>query len=127
MLCTCQVQEPQPPAEPKAEETAPAAPPPALEAPQKVELGESAGIRMINPLDFVKRSAPLLSQEKKIAPERALASLEEAAARNETCVWQRVRGVPCECLLLCMFLRQSPCVAAHCIINPPPQLMHVLL
>ncbi len=73
---------------PPAEQPATAAP---KEKPRAVELGESMGIRTINPLDFVKRSAPLLSQEKNKAPERALGSLEDAAARDETCVWQRVR------------------------------------
>ena len=98
MICCLQAQ-PEPQAAPPAEQPPPAAaaaPPKEKEAPvekQEVKLGESAGIRTINPLDFVKRSAPLLSQEKTKAPERALGRLEDAAARDETCVWQRVRTI----------------------------------
>ena len=55
------------------------------------ELGESIGTRELNPLDLVKRTPPLLSEDKRRAPQRALGALEEAAARDETCVWQRVR------------------------------------
>lgn len=84
-----QEEEPRKEEAPKAE-TAPA---PAADA-QKTELGESVGIKMIDPLEFVKTAPPLLSQAKKKAPERALGSLEDAAARDETCVWQRVHVLP---------------------------------
>lgn len=48
-------------------------------------------LRKIDPLQFVKSPMPLLSEDKNKAPERALGKLEDAAAREETCVWQRVR------------------------------------
>ena len=47
-------------------------------------------LRKIDPLQFVKSPMPLLSADKRKAPERALGRLEGAAARDETCVWQRV-------------------------------------
>ena len=53
-------------------------------------------LRKIDPLQFVKSPMPLLSADKRKAPERALGRLEGAAARDETCVWQRVSR--------CMFL-----------------------
>ena len=70
----------------KAAERAPPAP---SAAPQ---LGESIGRRSVNPLDFIKNPVPLLSSEKRGAPKRALGALEAAAAKDETCVWQRVRS-----------------------------------
>ena len=95
-----QEEAPQEEAPPKQEEQAPQAeqkveaPPPAREEGGQTELGESMGVRVINPLDFVKKAPPLLSQAKKKAPERALGRLEDAAARDETCVWQRVSAPP---------------------------------
>ena len=47
-------------------------------------------LRRIDPMQLVKSPMPLLSADRKRAPERALGKLEAAAARDETCVWQRV-------------------------------------
>ena len=47
-------------------------------------------LRKIDPLQFVKSPMPLLSADTRRAPERALGRLEDAAARDEACVWQRV-------------------------------------
>ena len=55
-----------------------------------IGLERSMSLRKIDPLQFVKSPMPLLSADKKRAPERALGKLEDAAARDETCVWQRV-------------------------------------
>ena len=41
-------------------------------------------------MEMIKRGTPLLSVERRQAPARPLSSLESAAARDETCVWQRV-------------------------------------
>ena len=72
---------------------------PAQRAPQQkrqqpagnIGLERSMSLRKIDPLQFVKSPMPLLSADKKKVPERALGKLEDAAARDETCVWQRVR------------------------------------
>ncbi len=83
-------QEPaQPPAQPpppQQQEQQQAPPPPA----GNIGLDRSMSLRRIDPLQFVKSPMPLLSADKKKAPERALGKLEDAAARDETCVWQRV-------------------------------------
>lgn len=65
--------------------------------PAEVQLGESIGQRTVNPLDFIKKPVPLLSSEKHNAPKRALGALEAAAAKDQTCVWQRVRPVHVAC------------------------------
>ena len=79
-------QEPaQPPAQPPPQQQQ-ARPPPA----GNIGLDRSMSLRRIDPLQFVKSPMPLLSADKKKAPERALGKLEDAAARDETCVWQRV-------------------------------------
>ena len=62
------------------------APPPA----GNIGLDRSMSLRRIDPLQLVKSPMPLLSADQKKAPERALGQLEDAAARDETCVWQRV-------------------------------------
>ena len=56
-----------------------------------MQLGQSVVTSRRNPLDMIKGTAPLLSQEKRQAPARPLGPLETAAGRDETCVWQRVR------------------------------------
>ena len=73
------------------------APPPA----GNIGLDRSMSLRRIDPLQLVKSPMPLLSADQKKAPERALGQLEDAAARDETCVWQRVST--------CMF----PCIVAN--------------
>ena len=55
-----------------------------------IGLDRSMSLHKIDPLQFVKSPMPLLSEDRKRAPERALGKLEEAAARDETCIWQRV-------------------------------------
>ena len=55
-----------------------------------IGLDRSMSLRKIDPLQFVKSPMPLLSEDTKRAPERALGRLEDAAARDEACVWQRV-------------------------------------
>jgi len=81
--------------EPQQEPEVPAQPPPQQKRQQPagdIGLERSMSLRKIDPLQFVKSPMPLLSADKKKAPERALGKLEDAAARDETCVWQRVRG-----------------------------------
>ena len=60
-------------------------------AKQDVQVGNSIGMSALNPLDLIKSDAPLLSEAKTSKQPRALASLVEAAGRDETCVWYRVR------------------------------------
>ena len=87
-----------PPASPPAEEQqapqqeqAPPQPKQEQQAPRGgIGLDRSMSLRKIDPLQFVKSSMPLLSADTKRAPERALGRLEDAAARDEACVWQRV-------------------------------------
>ena len=55
-----------------------------------IGLDRSLRLRKIDPLQFVKIPKPLLSADTRRAPERALGRLEDAAARDEACVWQRV-------------------------------------
>ena len=70
------------PAQPKQEQQ---------QAPRgSIGLDRSMSLRKIDPLQFVKSPMPLLSADTKRAPERALGRLEDAAARDEACVWQRV-------------------------------------
>ena len=54
----------------------------------------SSGIQRRNPMDLLKRPAPLLSMEAYEAEVKPLDDLRDAAGRDETCVWNRVR--PCE-------------------------------
>jgi len=49
-------------------------------------------------LDLIKSDAPLLSEAKSSKQPRALAPLVEAAGRDETCVWYRVRTPCCSVL-----------------------------
>lgn len=80
-------QEPaQPPPPQQEQQQQQQSPPPA----GNIGLDRSMSLRRIDPLQFVKSPMPLLSADKKKAPERALGKLEDAAARDETCVWQRV-------------------------------------
>ncbi len=82
-------QEPaQPPPPQQEQQQQQQSPPPA----GNIGLDRSMSLRRIDPLQFVKSPMPLLSADKKKAPERALGKLEDAAARDETCVWQRVRN-----------------------------------
>ena len=74
------VQEPAPP-QPKQEQRAPR---------DSIGLDRSMSLRKIDPLQLVKSPMPLLSADTRRAPERALGRLEDAAARDEACVWQRV-------------------------------------
>ena len=55
-----------------------------------IGLERSMSLRKIDPLQLVKSAMPLLSADTRRAPERALGRLEDAAARDEACVWQRV-------------------------------------
>lgn len=55
-----------------------------------LQLGASVVSGKRNPLEMIKGTAPLLSEEKKQAPARPLSALETQAGRDETCVWQRV-------------------------------------
>ena len=107
-------QEEVPQPEPKGEA------PPAQEPSGKTELGESIGVKVINPLDFVKTAPPLLSQAKKKAPERALGSLEDAAARDETCVWQRVSNC-CSAALCSSCILQCHLATDHLCCKPVNQ------
>lgn len=80
------------------QEAPPAQPPPPQQQQQQqaprqagnIGLDRSMSLRKIDPLQLVNSPMPLLSADKKKAPERALGQLEDAAARDETCVWQRV-------------------------------------
>jgi len=81
--------------QPQQQAQAPAQPPPQQKRQQSagnIGLERSMSLRKIDPLQFVKSPMPLLSADRKKAPERALGKLEDAAARDETCVWQRVRN-----------------------------------
>ncbi len=62
---------------------------------QDVHVGDSVGMSARNPLDLIKSDAPLLSEAKSSKQPRALAPLVEAAGRDETCVWYRVRTCCC--------------------------------
>ena len=62
---------------------------------QDVHVGDSMGMSARNPLDLIKSDAPLLSEAKSSKQPRALAPLVEAAGRDETCVWYRVRTCCC--------------------------------
>ena len=64
-------------------------------AKQDVHVGDSMGMSARNPLDLIKSDAPLLSEAKSSKQPRALAPLVEAAGRDETCVWYRVRTCCC--------------------------------
>jgi hypothetical protein len=55
-----------------------------------IKLGEPIGKAVRNPLDLIKSGEPLIVQEKRKAAVRALDGLEEAAARDESCIWHRV-------------------------------------
>ena len=74
------------------------------------QVGESTVKRERNPLDMIKGAAPLLSQEKKQAPARALSALETEAGRDETCVWQRVSSS--SLTASCMTSGTEPCYGA---------------
>jgi len=67
----------------------------AAPAKQDVHVGDSMGMSARNPLDLIKSDAPLLSEAKSSKQPRALAPLVEAAGRDETCVWYRVRTCCC--------------------------------
>ena len=92
-----------PPAAPPAEEQqapqqeqAPPQPKQEQQAPRgSIGLDRSMSLRKIDPLQFVKSPMPLLSADTRRAPERALGKLEDAAARDEACVWQRVSEHDC--------------------------------
>ena len=60
-------------------------------AKQDVQVGSSIGMSQRNPLDLIKSDAPLLSEAKTSKRARTLAPLLDAAGRDETCVWYRVR------------------------------------
>lgn len=89
------------PAEPAHEQTveAAAAPPPppapaAEPAPvQEAYVGDGIGLRGRNPLDLVRRrsgSAPRLAEQQG-QKEEPLGPLKQAAAEDDSCVWNRVR------------------------------------
>lgn len=61
-----------------------------------LQLGESVVQARRNPLDMIKSSPPLLSSEKRKAPQRPLRQLEDEAGSDHTCVWRRVsaRALP---------------------------------
>ncbi|KAK9809702.1 hypothetical protein WJX73_007079 [Symbiochloris irregularis] len=75
---------------PQAQEERPPPPPPKQE---QAQLGQSTDVSARDPLSFIKSSAPLLSADKKQAPARPLGPLEDAAGRDDTCVWQRTFGM----------------------------------
>ena len=70
-------------AQPKQEQ----APPPSHTA----GVGASIKAPSRNPLDMIKRDVPLLSQPKQRQQQRPLSPLIDAAGRDESCVWYRVR------------------------------------
>lgn len=57
---------------------------------RSIKLGDPIGKAIRNPLDLIKKADALIVQEKKKAAVRALDSLEDAAARDESCIWHRV-------------------------------------
>ena len=83
--CCCGVQE-----EHRQEAAAPPPPPPPRIQANGAQLGNSIAAAARDPLSLIKSAAPVLSQDKKQAPARALGALEDAAGRDDTCVWQRV-------------------------------------
>lgn len=70
-----------------------------------MHVGSSIGMSGRNPLDLIKTDAPLLSEAKTTKSKRALAPLLEAAGRDETCVWYRVKLA---------ILRMSPLCKLKC-------------
>ena len=54
-----------------------------------VQIGQSSGQKR-DPMSLIKSAAPLLSDEKRQAPSRPLSGVEAAAAKDESCKWQRV-------------------------------------
>eukprot|EP00884_Botryococcus_braunii_P013250 jgi/Botrbrau1/21926/Bobra.0249s0050.1 len=54
-----------------------------------IKLGDPIGKASRNPLDLIKSNEPLLVREKRKAAARPLGDLEDAAARDESCVWHR--------------------------------------
>lgn len=83
-------------AEPKEEvkAEAPAPPPPQQEQQQETpQLGQSIAAGQRDPLSLIKSGPPLLSQDKKQAPARALGPLEAAAKQDDACIWNRTFGM----------------------------------
>ena len=58
---------------------------------QTASVGSSIKAPSRNPLDMIKRDVPLLSQPKQRQQQRPLSPLIDAAGRDESCVWYRVR------------------------------------
>ena len=58
---------------------------------QPTGVGASIKAPSRNPLDMIKRGVPLLSQPKQRQQQRPLSPLIDAAGRDESCVWYRVR------------------------------------
>lgn len=52
------------------------------------------GMRQRDVMSLIKQSAPLLSMEAYEEDDRPLAAAIEAAGREESCVWHRVRCCP---------------------------------
>ncbi|KAK9852315.1 hypothetical protein WJX84_008608 [Apatococcus fuscideae] len=82
-------QEQQPEQHPDQADQAQAPPPPQAQ-PEQVQVGESIQAKKRDPLQMIKRAAPLLSAAKSESTPRPLGPLMAAAGADETCVWNRM-------------------------------------
>lgn len=68
--------------------------PPTPQPQDDVQVGESIQAKKRDPLQMIKRTAPLLSAAKSESSPRPLGPLTTAAGADETCVWSRVGITP---------------------------------
>lgn len=92
--------------QPQQPEQAQAPPPPQPQ--EEVQVGESIQAKKRDPLQMIKRTAPLLSAAKSESSPRPLGPLTTAAGADETCVWSRVGIAPLPILRLSSLRHSQP-------------------